>query len=221
MGDGTFRDATGPSGLGFAGFCHGVIVGDIDNDGDADVLLANYGPNVLYLNNGDGTFTDISHSAGIDRPGWSSGGAVLDYDNDGDLDVYLANYGEWSLPGTTASAETSEERPAILLAPEDPDDQTHPVPQQRRPDLHGRDRRGGVGPATATASASSRRTSTRDGPSTSHRQRHVPQLRLPQQGTAPSRTRPNRRAPPSTGRRQAHSGMGSMPRTSTATAGPT
>src|SRR5262249_5941629 len=99
MGDGTFRDATSASGLGFAGFCHGVVVGDIDNDGDADVLLANYGPNVLYLNNGDGKFTDISHSAGIDRPGWSSGGAVLDYDNDGDLDVFLANYGEWSVPG--------------------------------------------------------------------------------------------------------------------------
>ena len=34
MGDGTFRDVTESSGLGFAGFCHGIIVGDIDNDGD-------------------------------------------------------------------------------------------------------------------------------------------------------------------------------------------
>ncbi len=58
-----------------------------------DVFLCNYGPNVLYLNNGDGTFTDISQSAGIDRPGWSSGGRFLDYDNDGDLDIYVANYG--------------------------------------------------------------------------------------------------------------------------------
>ncbi len=98
MGDGTFRDATESSGLGFAGFCHAIIVGDLDNDGDSDVFLANYGPNVLYRNNGDGTFRDISKAAGIDRPLWSSGGALLDYDNDGDLDVYLANYGEWSLP---------------------------------------------------------------------------------------------------------------------------
>ncbi len=98
MGDATFRDVTASSGLGFAGYCHGIIVGDLDNDGDPDVFLANYGPNVLYRNNGDGTFTDISHSAGIDRPGWSSGGALLDYDHDGDLDVYLANYGQWSLP---------------------------------------------------------------------------------------------------------------------------
>ena len=97
-GDGTFRDTTAAAGLGFAGFCHGIIAGDIDNDGDADVFLCNFGPNALYLNQGDGTFRDISHHAGIDLPSWSSGGAMLDYDNDGDLDIYVANYGEWRYP---------------------------------------------------------------------------------------------------------------------------
>jgi hypothetical protein len=89
---------TDASGLGFAGFCHGAVVGDIDNDGDQDVFLCNYGPNALYLNNGNGTFTDISKDAGIHRPGWSSSGAFLDYDNDGDLDLYVSNYGEWKYP---------------------------------------------------------------------------------------------------------------------------
>lgn len=98
LGGGRFEDATARSGLGFAGFCHGIIAGDIDNDGDVDVFLCNFGPNVLYRNNGDGTFRDISHSAGIDRPGWSSGGAMLDFDNDGDLDLYVANYGDWQYP---------------------------------------------------------------------------------------------------------------------------
>jgi hypothetical protein len=98
LGDGTFKDVTRESGLGFAGFCHGILCGDIDNDGDQDVLLCNYGPNVLYLNDGAGSFTDISRAAGVDRPSWSSGGAFLDYDNDGDLDVYIANYGEWKYP---------------------------------------------------------------------------------------------------------------------------
>jgi hypothetical protein len=98
QGDGTFRDVTESSGLGFAGFCHGIVVGDIDNDGDPDVFLCNYGPNALFLNDGDGKFADISHAAGIDRPAWSSGGAFLDYDGDGDLDLYVANYGEWSYP---------------------------------------------------------------------------------------------------------------------------
>jgi hypothetical protein len=98
LGSNTFRDATAAAGLGFAGFCHGIVVGDIDNDGDQDVFLCNYGPNVLYENQGDGTFRDISQAAGIDRPGWSSGGVFLDHDGDGDLDLYIANYGEWVYP---------------------------------------------------------------------------------------------------------------------------
>ncbi len=98
LGKGRFQEATKAAGLGFAGYCHGVLTGDIDNDGDTDIFLCNYGRNVLYLNNGDGTFQDISRLAGIDRVGWCTGGAFLDYDNDGDLDVYLASYGHWKLP---------------------------------------------------------------------------------------------------------------------------
>jgi enediyne biosynthesis protein E4 len=98
LGGNKFQDVTASARVGFAGFCHGIVVGDIDNDDDPDVFLCNYGANVLFLNNGDGTFLDISKSAGIDRPNWSSGGAFLDYDNDGDLDLYVANYGNWKLP---------------------------------------------------------------------------------------------------------------------------
>ena len=98
LGDGTFRDVTESSGLGFEGFCHGIVVGDVDNDGDQDVFLCNYGPNRLYLNNGDGTFKDVSREAKVDRDGWSSGGAFLDMDDDGDLDLYVANYGIWKFP---------------------------------------------------------------------------------------------------------------------------
>jgi enediyne biosynthesis protein E4 len=98
LGNGTFKDVTESSGLGFEGFCHGIIVGDLDNDGDQDVFLCNYGPNQLYKNKGDGTFENVSHAAGIDRDGWSSGGATLDYDGDGDLDFYVANYGIYKFP---------------------------------------------------------------------------------------------------------------------------
>jgi enediyne biosynthesis protein E4 len=97
-GHGRFRDVTNESGLGFSGCCHGIIAGDIDNDGDTDLFLCNFGSNVLFVNNGDGTFSDISQEAGIDKPNWSSGGALLDYDNDGDLDIYVANYGDWQYP---------------------------------------------------------------------------------------------------------------------------
>ncbi|MGO9921319.1 MAG: CRTAC1 family protein [Isosphaeraceae bacterium] len=68
LGGNHFKDVTEASGLGYRGFCHGIISGDIDNDGDQDVFLCNYGPNVLYLNNGNGTFKDISEQAGIAAP---------------------------------------------------------------------------------------------------------------------------------------------------------
>ena len=98
LGNNKFQDVTEASGLGFRGFCHGIISGDIDNDGDQDVFLCNYGSNKLYLNNGNGTYKDISKEAGIDAPNWSSGGAMLDYDNDGFLDIYVTNYGRWNYP---------------------------------------------------------------------------------------------------------------------------
>ncbi len=68
LGDNQFEDVTEKSGLGFRGFCHGVITGDLDNDGDQDVFLATYLDNRLYLNNGDGTFRDVSRAAGVARP---------------------------------------------------------------------------------------------------------------------------------------------------------
>jgi hypothetical protein len=98
LGNGKYQDVTSAAGVGYEGFCHGAVVGDIDNDGDQDLFLCNYGSNALYRNNGNGTFTDISKTAGVGRAGWSSGGAFLDYDNDGDLDLYVANYGIWNYP---------------------------------------------------------------------------------------------------------------------------
>jgi hypothetical protein len=94
--DGTFEDVTARAGVGFHGFCHGLAVADVDNDGRPDLYLCNLGPDVLYLNNGDGTFRDATASAGIESQEWSCGAAFLDFDNDGKVDLYVSNYGEWS-----------------------------------------------------------------------------------------------------------------------------
>ena len=96
-GDGTFTDVTERAGVGDTGYGKGCVAGDIDNDGDLDLYVANYGPNLLYRNNGDGTFTDVTERAGVGDSHWGAGCAFLDYDNDGDLDLYAANYLDYSL----------------------------------------------------------------------------------------------------------------------------
>jgi hypothetical protein len=117
LGGNHFKDVTEAAGLGYRGFCHGIITGDIDNDGDQDVFLCNYGSNVLYLNNGNGTLKDISKEAGIDAPNWSSSGAMLDYDNDGYLDIYVSNYGRWNYPEDHHRVGDAEKKVWLYASP--------------------------------------------------------------------------------------------------------
>ena len=87
-----FKEATAESGLGDVGYGQGVVVGDIDNDGDTDLLALNFGEDRLYRNNGNGTFEDVTPTSGISGEGWSVSGAFADIDRDGDLDLYLVQY---------------------------------------------------------------------------------------------------------------------------------
>ncbi len=117
LGGGKFEDVTARSGLGFEGFCHGIVVGDIDNDGDQDVFLCVYGSNRLFENLGNGKFQDISKSAGIDSPNWSSSGAFIDYDGDGDLDLYVSNYGSWKYPDDQQFCGDVEKKIPLYCSP--------------------------------------------------------------------------------------------------------
>ncbi|MEC9093564.1 MAG: CRTAC1 family protein [Planctomycetota bacterium] len=90
--DGRFVDVTQRSGLGDRGFGMGVAVGDVNNDGNVDVYVTNYGADQLYVNQGDGCFKKATESAGIDNSRWGVSATFLDYDRDGWLDLYVTNY---------------------------------------------------------------------------------------------------------------------------------
>ena len=102
-GDGRFTDVTEMSGAGNTRYGMAAAAADIDNDGDADLYVANFGQDTLYRNNGNGTFTDITEAAGIDNTLWGIAVVYLDFDVDGDLDIFVVNYlvYELSMPVTT------------------------------------------------------------------------------------------------------------------------
>ena len=100
-GDGRFDDATGPAGLLDAPdrlrYAMGGAAGDLDGDGDPDLLLTHFGDERLYWNQGDGTFREAPGAAGATDPDWTTSAALFDADGDGDLDAYAANYLDYSL----------------------------------------------------------------------------------------------------------------------------
>lgn len=74
----------------------GVAVGDINDDGLADIYFtANQGENALYLNQGNFQFKNITKEAGVsDTGGWSAGVSMGDINGDGLLDMYVCKAGK-------------------------------------------------------------------------------------------------------------------------------
>lgn len=101
QGEGRFRDEALARGFavgsdGRATGAMGLLVEDIDNDGDYDVLRTNFDleANCLHVNDGSAHFEDKAAAYGLGAPsldklGWD--GAFFDADRDGDLDLMVAN----------------------------------------------------------------------------------------------------------------------------------
>jgi hypothetical protein len=115
LGDGTFDDDTFRSRLSYSTFHmsgFGARFMDFDNDGRADIFMANghvldniqryhegtqYAePKLMFRNLGGGIFENVSDRLGSDfqSPRVSRGAAIADFDNDGNLDILVNNNGQ-------------------------------------------------------------------------------------------------------------------------------
>ncbi len=78
-----------------------VSVGDVDNDGDEDVLIQGMNSEsevitCLYLNDGNGTFSPLENAPFPDM--FAGTNAFGDLDNDGDLDIFIIGSQDGGLP---------------------------------------------------------------------------------------------------------------------------
>lgn len=80
-----------------------VAVGDVDGDGDLDLVTANFGSNnvSVLLNNGQGSFSAAASSPFAAGPN-PDAVALGDFNEDGNLDLVTANIGQFS-QGNTVS----------------------------------------------------------------------------------------------------------------------
>lgn len=87
--NGMFKNVSEGSGVDVVGFGMGAAVGDVNNDGQVDLAVTEYGRVRLFLNLGNGKFIN---SIALDNPRWATSAAFFDYDLDGWLDLVVANY---------------------------------------------------------------------------------------------------------------------------------
>ena len=104
-----FEDVTEKAGITSTGSGQGVCAGDIDNDGNTDLFVTQWGQNILYRNQGKGTFRDETKERGLLAPKrWSTGCAFVDFNRDGFLDLVVVHYVDFDLAHTPRPGDKAQ-----------------------------------------------------------------------------------------------------------------
>ena len=105
-----FQDVTGQAGLAHTGWGQGVCAGDVDNTGNVDLFVTQWGQNAFYHNLGNGKFRDEAKERGFATPQrrWSTGCAFLDFNRDGFLDLVVVHYIEFDPAKTPRPGDKSQ-----------------------------------------------------------------------------------------------------------------
>ena len=90
-GDGRFQERATAWGVDDGRWSYAAQFGDLNDDGRADLYVANdFGENGLFVNDGDRFHDDASARSLLD-PGNGMGVSMGDFDNDGRLDLHVTN----------------------------------------------------------------------------------------------------------------------------------
>ncbi|MBI2513594.1 MAG: VCBS repeat-containing protein [Opitutae bacterium] len=106
--NGTFGEQAAARGLDGVSDIGGIAAGDLDNDGDTDLVMSPVGGAryFLFLNDGTGHFREAAVERGADVPVTGTGHrgqsvSLVDYDRDGYLDIHFS---EWDVPSSSEDA---------------------------------------------------------------------------------------------------------------------
>ena len=90
-GNGNYSNEATARGVDFGDQSWSADFGDIDNDGDNDLLVVNHDNTAfLYENDGNGYFSDITAGSGVAVTGFFLQCLMRDFDNDGYLDIIMS-----------------------------------------------------------------------------------------------------------------------------------
>ncbi len=90
-GDGTYTERAADFGIQVKNQSWTADFGDIDNDGDMDLVITNHDATIqLFENDGTGHFTEITAGSGLEQTGFYLQSKFVDLDNDGFLDLIVA-----------------------------------------------------------------------------------------------------------------------------------